>query len=119
VFVGVAGGAAAYLSYRRPQTSWQKFEDGFEPLWGTWEDAYRVDDVYGAILVAPGKRLSEWAAFGFDLPIIDGAVNGVGRLFTNLGEKARPLQSGYVRNYSALFLGGTIIVVIWLLAGGT
>jgi NADH-quinone oxidoreductase subunit L len=119
VFAGVAGGAAAYLSYRRPQASWQKFEDGFEPLWGTWEDAYRVDDVYGATLVAPGKRLSEWAAFGFDLPIIDGAVNGVGRLFTNLGERARPLQSGYVRNYSALFLGGTIIVVIWLLAGGT
>ncbi len=118
VFAAVAGGSVAYLSYRRPQSSWQKFEDGFEPLWGTWEEAYRVDDIYGATLVAPGKRISEWAAFGFDLPIVDGAVNGVARFFAGVGEKTRPLQSGYVRNYSALLLAGTVVVVIWLLAVG-
>ncbi len=118
VLAAVAGGGVAYLSYRRPQASWEKFEDGFEPLWGTWEEAYRVDDIYGAAIVAPGERLSEWAAFGFDLPIVDGAVNGVARLFAGVGEKMRPLQSGYVRNYSALLLAGTVVVVVWLLAVG-
>jgi NADH-quinone oxidoreductase subunit L len=118
LIAGVAGGAVAYLSYRRPKSSWTKFEEGFEPLWGTWEEAYRVDDLYGSVLVAPGKRASEWAAFGVDLPLIDGAVNGIARFFSAAGEKTRPLQSGYVRNYSALLLGGTVIVVIWLLAVG-
>lgn len=118
VFAALAGGGAAYLAYRRPVDSWKRFEDGFEPLWGTWEEAYRVDELYGRTLVAPGKKLSELAAFGFDVPVIDGAVNGVARFFAGVGERARPLQSGYVRNYTALLLAGTIVVVVWLLAGG-
>lgn len=118
VAAGAIGVAAAYLTYRRPTASWSKFEVGFEPLWGAWEKAYEVDDVYGRFLVAPGKKLSEVSAFGFDLPVIDGAVNGVGRIFSQVGSWLRPLQSGYVRNYAALLLGGTIIVVMWLVAGG-
>lgn len=118
VLAGLAGGGAAYLAYRRPVDSWRKFEDGFEPLWGTWEEAYRVDDLYGKTLVGPGRRLSRAAAFGLDLPILDGAVNGIARFFYGVGDRARPLQSGYVRNYSALLLAGTIVVVVWLVAGG-
>jgi NADH-quinone oxidoreductase subunit L len=118
VLAAIAGGGAAFAAYRRPAESWLRFEQGFEPLWGTWEEAYRVDDLYGRALVEPGKKGAEAAAFGFDLPVVDGLVNGVGRFFTGVGEKSRPLQSGYVRNYAALLLAGTIVVVVWLLAGG-
>jgi NADH-quinone oxidoreductase subunit L len=118
VLAGLAGAGAAYLTYRRPMESWRRFEEGFEPLWGAWEEAYRVDDLYGKALVAPGRRLAEVSAFGVDLPVIDGAVNGVAALFNGLGRKLRPLQTGYVRNYAALLLGGGLLVVIWMLAGG-
>ena len=118
VLAGVAGIAAAYLTYRRPVESWRAFEEGFQPLWGTWEEAYRVDDLYGRTLVAPGRRLSESAAFGFDAGLVDGAVNGIGWLVNRVGEEIRPLQSGYVRNYAAVLLAGTVVVVAWLLAGG-
>ncbi len=118
VLAGAIGVAAAYLTYRRPAASWVRFEDGFDPLWGTWEKAYQVDDIYGKTLVAPGRKMSEVAAFGVDLPVIDGAVNGVARLFSQIGKWARPLQTGYVRNYAALLLAGTIVVVMWLVAGG-
>jgi len=119
VFAGVVGIAAAVLAYRRRPEQWREFEDGFQPLWGRWEDAYGVDDVYGRVLVAPGKKLAEVTAFSVDVPLIDGAVNGVGRIVRDLGEWARPLQTGYVRSYGALFLAGTLGVVIWLVVGGS
>jgi NADH-quinone oxidoreductase subunit L len=118
VLAGLAGIGAAVLAYRRPAERWREFEDGFGPVWGMWEDAYRVDDLYGAVLVAPGRKLAESAAFNFDGPVIDGAVNGVGRLVRGIGEWARPLQTGYVRNYAALFLAGTLAIVIFLVMGG-
>ncbi len=116
VVAGLAGAGAAFLTYRQPQQNWLDFEHGFEPLWGAWEDAYRVDDVYGKVIVAPGRRTAETAAFSIDLPIIDGAVNGVARLVRSVGNWAQPLQSGFVRNYGALFLAGTVVVVIWLVS---
>jgi NADH-quinone oxidoreductase subunit L len=118
VFAGLVGAAAAFLTYRRPAGSWQRFEEGLQPLWGTWEDAYRIDDVYGRVLVAPGKRVAEISAFGVDLPLIDGAVNGIAGFFIGLGQRLRPIQTGYVRNYAALLFAGAIVVVAWLLAGG-
>jgi NADH-quinone oxidoreductase subunit L len=118
VMAGLAGIAAAYLSYRREEQDWREFEDGLQPVWGLWEAAYRVDDLYGATIVAPGRKAAEIAAFSVDLPVIDGAVNGVGRLMRNAGEWLRPLQTGYVRNYGVLFLAGAVAVVIWLVSGG-
>jgi NADH-quinone oxidoreductase subunit L len=117
VLAGLAGAAAAYLTYNRSRVEWEGFEHGFEPLWGTWEQAYRVDDLYGRVLVAPGRRTAEVAAFDLDLPVIDGAVNGVARLVRDVGTWARPLQTGFVRNYGALLLAGTVTVVIWLVSG--
>ena len=118
VAAGLAGIVAAYLAYRREESAWRDFEDGMQPAWGLWLDAYRVDDLYGATIVAPGRKLAEAAAFSFDLPVIDGAVNGVGRLVRNLGDWLRPLQTGYVRNYGVIFLAGAVAVVVWLVTGG-
>ncbi|MFQ5522947.1 MAG: NADH-quinone oxidoreductase subunit L [Acidimicrobiia bacterium] len=119
VLAGIAGIVAAWLAYRRPAPQWRAFEEGLDPLWSVWEQAYSVDDFYGKVLVAPGKRAAVAAAFGIDLPVIDGAVNGVGRAVRRVGDWIRPLQTGYVRNYAALFLAGTVLVVIWLVAGGS
>jgi len=119
ILAALGGGAAGYLAYNRPPERWRRFEESFEPLWGAWEQAYGVDDLYGAALVAPGRRLAEVSAFDFDARVVDGAVNGVGRLVRDIGEWARPLQTGFVRNYGVLFLGGALIVVAWLVASGS
>jgi NADH-quinone oxidoreductase subunit L len=116
VLAGLAGAAAAFVTYRQPHEGWGGFERGFEPLWGTWEEAYRVDDVYGKVIVKPGRRIAEVVAFKVDLPVIDGAVNGVARLVRGVGDWARPLQTGFVRSYGALLLAGTVTVVIWLVS---
>jgi NADH-quinone oxidoreductase subunit L len=118
VLAGAAGIFAAWLSYRRPPEDWRRFEDGLQPIWDIWEDAYGVDDIYGRVLVAPGRKAAEATAFGFDVPVVDGAVNGIARVVRRIGAWARPLQTGYVRNYGALILAGAVVVVIWLVAGG-
>jgi len=114
-----AGAVFGYLAYRRPPQRWRQFEESFEPMWGTWEQAYGVDDLYGRALVAPGRRLAEATAFSVDAGVVDGAVNGVGRMVRNAGDWARPLQTGFVRNYGVLFLAGALVVVVWLVVGGS
>ena len=116
VLAGLAGAAVAFLTYRQPRAGWIGFEDGFRPLWGTWEDAYRVDDVYGRVIVAPGRLMAEVAAVT-DTTIVDGAVNGVARVVRRMGDLARPVQSGFVRSYGALLLAGTVAVIIWMVSG--
>ena len=58
------------------------------------------------------------AAFKVDLPIIDGLVNGVARVFKESGSRVRVVQSGFVRSYAVAFIGGLLLVVVWLLVAG-
>ncbi len=118
VLAGLAGIAIGYLVYSRPQEQWERFEGGFGKLWGLWERAYDVDDVYGKTIVSPGRKVAEVAAFKVDLPIIDGAVNGVGKAVALVGESTRRIQTGFVRSYGVLFVSGLVVVVIWILTVG-
>ena len=118
VLAGVAGIVMAYLAYNRPRELWERFQGGFGRAWTAWEQAYRVDDLYGATLVKPGRALAEAAAFKVDLPIVDGAVNGIARLVRSVGSGARTLQTGYVRNYGVAFVAGIVAILLWVLARG-
>ncbi|MGI8517948.1 MAG: NADH-quinone oxidoreductase subunit L [Acidimicrobiia bacterium] len=115
---GLAGAGAAFLTYNRPAELWGRFEGAFGRIWTLWLEGYRVDDLYGATLVKPGLRAAEDAAFRFDTPIIDGAVNGAGRLVRAAASKGRGLQTGMVRSYGALFALGTVAVIAWIVWRG-
>ncbi len=76
------------------------------------ENKYYVDEVYNAALVNPikeGSRGFLWKFF--DVGVIDGAVNGLGRVMTSLGGVVRYLQPGFVRSYAAIILLGALAVV--------
>jgi NADH-quinone oxidoreductase subunit L len=118
VAAGLAGAAAAFFAYNRPADLWRRFEEAFGPLWSLWRSGYRVDDIYGATVVKPGLRLAEETAFRFDLPVIDGAVNGAGRLVRTVASRARAMQPGLVRSYGVLFAAGTVAVLAWLVLRG-
>jgi NADH-quinone oxidoreductase subunit L len=118
VLAGTAGVVIGYLTYNRPPEMWQRFQDGFGRVWGLWEQAYKVDDVYGATLVKPGKALADAAAFKVDVPIVDGAVNGVGWVVRRLGSTVRLTQTGLVRTYGVVFVAGVLGVIIWMVVAG-
>ena len=76
------------------------------------ENKYYVDEAYDAALVNPikaGSREGLWRFF--DVGVIDGIVNGVGRGMSQLGTLLRHLQPGFVRSYAAIILLGALVVV--------
>jgi NADH-quinone oxidoreductase subunit L len=73
---------------------------------------YYVDEVYDAAVINPIHAVSRegfWKIF--DVGVIDGLVNGVGRLVTDAGSIVRHLQGGFVRGYAAIILLGALIVI--------
>jgi NADH-quinone oxidoreductase subunit L len=69
---------------------------------------FYVDEIYGRVLVLPGKAFAQACAYVFDTRVIDGIVNGAGRAVAGSGWVLRRLQSGYVRNYALIFLVGAV-----------
>jgi NADH-quinone oxidoreductase subunit L len=49
---------------------------------------------------------------------IDGLVNGVGVLVRTVGERLRPLQTGFVRQYGLGIVAGAVALLAWFLSRG-
>ena len=76
------------------------------------ENKYYVDEVYDAAVINPINTVSREGLWKiFDVGVIDGLVNGLGRLVTDIGAIARYLQSGFVRAYAAIILLGALLVI--------
>ena len=78
--------------------------------WKWWHDAF-----HDRVLVAGYNRASLWLAVSFDLPVIDGAANGLGRLTQSMAGGLRRLQSGYVRTYALSILIGAVLMLTYIL----
>jgi NADH-quinone oxidoreductase subunit L len=50
-----------------------------------------------------------------DLGLIDGIVNGVGRVVAFFSDRFRGIQTGYVRTYALTLLLGVVVVVLLML----
>jgi NADH-quinone oxidoreductase subunit L len=79
-------------------------------------NAWYVDWLYDRIVVRPLFAASDVLARVFDVRIIDGAVNGVGRAVAAWAASLRRLQTGYVVNYALTMLAGAVALVGFLLA---
>jgi NADH-quinone oxidoreductase subunit L len=77
--------------------------------------AYGVDNIYSSLVEKPGHALANFAAFTFDKKLIDGIVNGFGRVITGVGGVVRRVQNGYVRSYAVGLLGGAVAILGYLI----
>ena len=111
VAAALAGIAAALLFYgRRPSIpGWLVHR--FPGLYKLVLNKYYVDEFYGAAIVNPLIRGSEAVYQHFDLKVIDGAVNGAGRLAALAGRALNTLQSGRLKDYALGLLAGLIIIL--------
>jgi NADH-quinone oxidoreductase subunit L len=105
ILVGLAGIAIGFFVFgRRPLLRMPRL----------LENKYYVDEAYDAAIIEPiktGSREGLWRFF--DVGVIDGAVNGLGRGMTALGGVLRYLQPGFVRSYAAIILLGALAVVAY------
>jgi NADH-quinone oxidoreductase subunit L len=83
-----------------------------QPLQRAW---YIDDTVYPTIIARPGEALADFSADVVDHEIVDGAVNGVGRLVRAGGGQMRKLQTGYVRNYALGIAAGSAALLLYVL----
>jgi NADH-quinone oxidoreductase subunit L len=108
--LGILLAAAAYLRGRRPA------EEG--AAWDLVRRGYRVDAGYARVFAAGGGAMARFAADTVDQKGVDGLVNGVGVLVRTIGERLRPLQTGFVRQYGLGIVAGAVALLAWFLSRG-
>ncbi len=77
---------------------------------------YYVDEIYDGVIVQPIRVVSQEGLWkGFDVKIVDGAVNGAASFVNGWAWILRRLQTGSVRTYAGgLFLGVVLILGYYL-----
>src|SRR5258706_432627 len=75
-------------------------------------EGWYVDKAVSNFMGGPGREAFEGVAW-YDTNVIDGAVNGIGRLVRGTGQRIRTVQSGNVRNYAAAIGIAVVLLLAW------
>lgn len=75
-------------------------------------DGWYYDKAVSGFMGGPGREGFSAIAW-FDANIVDGAVNGVGRVVRGTAQRIRTVQSGNVRNYAAAIGVGVVLILAW------
>jgi NADH-quinone oxidoreductase subunit L len=73
-----------------------------------------MDEIYEVVPIRATIGLSVWLWRFVDATIIDGAVNGVARIWGWVGAGLRPIQTGRVQNYAMYVFAGMVALVVVL-----
>ncbi len=149
VAAGISGIALAAMAYYEP---WRErrpayldpeaVSQRFNGIYTLLYNKYYVDEIYGAILVNPAKRLAgacltfdlkfidwlvngaawltrfiSWVSHKFDIYVVDGLINSLATLVEYSSGMWRRLQTGYLQNYALIFILGVIILIGRILLG--
>jgi NADH-quinone oxidoreductase subunit L len=109
--IALAGiGAAAFLYEKRPEMP-DACVARFPGVYQFLVNKGYIDELYDAAVVQPIKSLSEHVLWKADARVIDGAVNGTGKIVFETGTLVRQLQTGSVRTYAVSILLGAVMIV--------
>ena len=75
-------------------------------------DGWYYDQAVTSFMGGPGRAAFDGVAWA-DANIVDGAVNGAGRVVREAATGGRHVQSGNVRNYAAAIGVGAVLVLGW------
>jgi len=104
-------GIASFIWLKRRQIA-DAMAAQFSGLHRLLLNKYYVDELYDAAIVKPIVVISTEGLWrGFDVKVIDGAVNGTAAIVNSGASVLRRLQSGSVRAYA----GGTFVGVVLIL----
>ena len=116
VVVFAAGVVLAWFMYMATPVDPQAIGRPRTPLHALLLHAYWVDALYDRAIVRPLLALSGFLARAFDLGVIDGLVNAVGRAVVAWAGSLRRLQTGYTVNYALTMLAGAVLALAFLLS---
>jgi NADH-quinone oxidoreductase subunit L len=112
----LSGAFVAYLFYYAKPELPERLASKAHAMYSILLNKYYVDEIYDTTIVRPVVETSREFLWKFvDVLMIDGAVNGVGRVVRGSADGLRHMQTGYVRTYAAWILLGGVLVVVWFL----
>jgi len=114
--IAVAGIWFAYFVWVKRRSIAENAAREFAPIHRLLLNKYYVDEIYNTAIVQPIKVASQEGLWrGFDVRVIDGAVNGAGAIVNSSANVLRRLQTGSVKTYAgSLFVGVVAILAYYL-----
>jgi NADH-quinone oxidoreductase subunit L len=117
VLVALSGIYIAYRLYVKEPEKPGELADKYPGLYQAVLNKYYVDEIYFSVIIIPLYRISLFLWEWFDTLIIDGIVNGIGKVFLGFGQLIRRLQTGFVQNYAFSLLLGVVLMLGYFLFG--
>jgi NADH-quinone oxidoreductase subunit L len=111
VVAAACGIALAYAFYVASPGLPQRLASAAGALYRVSFNKWYVDELYGAVFVRPTVALARALWRGVDVAVIDGAVNGVGRVTQAWAALLRLMQSGQLQHYALFMALGAVLVV--------
>ena len=112
--VALVGIFVAYRFYVADPAIPRRLAEQARGIYRTLFNKYWVDEAYDALIVQPLYRWSVKLWEDFDAAVIDGAVNGVGRMIQGGSVLLRQAQVGYVQVYALILTLGAVVVIGYL-----
>jgi NADH-quinone oxidoreductase subunit L len=110
--IAVIGIFFAYRIWVRRRIIAERFAETYPGLHRLLLNKYYVDELYDAAIVQPIKAASTEGLWrGFDVKLVDGAVNGVAAIVSAGASTLRRLQTGSVRTYAGSLFVGVIVIL--------
>ena len=106
--IGIAIGVSMYVRHRPDPAAVARAAG---PIYRLLVNKWYVDELYDVRILGAGRALFGvlWA---FDVHVIDGIANGLGRLASVGGSGARRLQTGIVGNYALTIVAGLLVMLV-------
>jgi NADH-quinone oxidoreductase subunit L len=109
----VAGIATAYLMYQARVISPAVVSGALRPLYTLATHKYYLDDLYQWFINTVVLGIARFLAFFVDPKIIDGVVNGVGRVALLTSATVRRVQTGQVQGYAMVVFVGLFVISLF------
>jgi NADH-quinone oxidoreductase subunit L len=110
--VALSGMFLAYAIYSKKWISADRIGQVFAPIYTVLSRKYFMDELYEQVLVV---RVLVNGLFyriqQFDTYVVDGTVNGMGRITVRAGGALRRLQTGQLQSYGLAIVVGVVIIM--------
>ncbi len=110
--VALSGIFLAYAIYSKKWISADRIGQVFAPIYTVLSRKYFMDELYEQVLVV---RVLVNGLFyriqQFDTYVVDGIVNGLGKITVRAGGALRRLQTGQLQSYGLAIVIGVVIIM--------
>lgn len=111
VAIAVIGFFIAYLFYIKNPALPVALGNKMKGIYTLLYNKYYVDEIYEFVFVNGCKGLGTLLWQKFDVLVVDGAVNGVGKIVSYFGDVLSKLQTGSIQNYAVGIILGVVLIL--------